>query len=161
MERTLIRPPGNEYSGFNMGVHGIHPQMTVSSPSFWGLWLGLHERIGGKLLVAHNVGFDFSVLRHCLDDCRRRYPDADYLCTLVVSRAHWPHLRSHRRPDVAHHCSITLQHHDPGGDALACAETLLHVAREGGGATPHEVARRGSIHPGRLHAAGYRACGRA
>jgi DNA polymerase-3 subunit epsilon len=160
VERVLIRPPGNEYSGFNIGIHGIHPVMTMSSPSFGKLWPVLHERVGGKLLVAHNASFDVSVLRHCLDECGCRYPDTDYLCTLVVSRARWPHLHSHRLPDIAHHCGITLKHHDPGEDARACAEILLHVAWEGGGATPHEVARRQGIHLGRLHAARYRACGR-
>jgi DNA polymerase-3 subunit epsilon len=38
VERMLIRPPGNEYNSFNCGIHGIHPQMTVSSPSFGELW---------------------------------------------------------------------------------------------------------------------------
>ena len=34
-------------------------------------------------------------------------------------------------PDVASHCGIAFHHHDAAEDARACAEILLHVAREG------------------------------
>ena len=100
VERTLIRPPGNEHSGFKIGIHGIHPQMTVGIPSFGELWPMLADRMGGRPLVAHTASFDMSVLRHELDHMGLRYPDLEYYRTLVPSRACWPGLYSHRPPDV-------------------------------------------------------------
>ena len=42
------------YSGFNISIHGIHPSMTLGSPTFGELWPTLEDRIGGRPVVAHN-----------------------------------------------------------------------------------------------------------
>jgi DNA polymerase-3 subunit epsilon len=34
---SLIQPPGNEYFGMNIAVHGIHPQDTQGAPTFHDL----------------------------------------------------------------------------------------------------------------------------
>jgi len=97
----LIQPPGNAYSGFNISIHGIHPSMTQNSPTFAEIWPMLADRIGGRAVVAHNASFDVSVLRHELDHLGLSYPDLEYYCTLVLSRACWPRLYSHRLPDLS------------------------------------------------------------
>ena len=102
-----------------------------------------------------------SVLRYELDRLGRRYPDLEYYCTLVLSRACWPGLHGHRLPDVASHCGIAFQHHDPAEDARACAEILLRISAASGDVTPRDAAARHGVRPGRLHADGYCTCSRS
>ena len=75
--------------------------MTRASPWFAELWPTLEDRIGGRPVVAHNASFDLSVLRHELDHLGLSYPDLEYYCTLVLSRACWPGLHGHRLPDLS------------------------------------------------------------
>ena len=159
-ESILIQPPGNAYSGFNISIHGIHPAVTRDNPTFGELWPLLADRIGGRPVVAHNASFDMSVLRHELDHMGHGYPDLEYYCTLVLSRACWPGLNSHRLPDVASHCGIAFHHHDPAEDARACAEILLRISAASGDVTPRDVAARHGVCPGRLRADGYCTCSR-
>ena len=159
-ESFLIQPPRNAYSGFNISIHGIHPSMTQDSPTFGELWPTLEERIGGRPVVAHNASFDMSVLRYELDLLGLIYPDLEYYCTLVLSRAAWPGLYSHRLPDVAAHCGIAFRHHDAAEDARACAEILLRISATAGAVAPRDVAARHGVRPGRLHAGGYCSCTR-
>lgn len=159
-ESFLIQPPGNAYSRFNISIHGIDPSMTRDSPTFGELWPTLADRIGGRPVVAHNASFDMSVLRYELDRVGRRYPELEYYCTLVLSRACWPGLCGHRLPDVASHCGIAFRHHDATEDARACAEILLRISAASGDMTPRDAAARHGVQPGRLYAAGYCTCSR-
>ena len=159
-ESFLIQPPGNAYSGFNISIHGIDPSMTGDSPTFGEVWPVVAERIGGRPVVAHNASFDMSVLRHELDHLGLRYPDLEYYCTLLLSRACWPGLHCHRLPDVASHCGIEFQHHDAAEDARACAEILLRISAASGAAAPRDAAARHGVRPGRLNADGYCTCSR-
>ena len=79
VERVLTQPPGNEYDGFNLMIHGIEPEMTADSPTFAEIWPRIHDRLAGKPLVAHNASFDFSVLRHSLDAAGMDYPEPQLL----------------------------------------------------------------------------------
>lgn len=160
-ESFLIQPPGNAYSGFSISIHGIDPSMTRDSPTFGELWPTLADRISGRPVVAHNASFDMSVLRYELDHQGLGYPDLEYYCTLVLSRACWPGLYSHRLPDVASHCGIAFQHHDAAEDARACAEILLRISAASGDATPCDVAARHGVRSGRLYADGYCTCSRS
>ena len=98
------------------------------------------------------------VLRRELDRNGRRYSDLEYSCTLVISRAAWPSLYSHRLPDVASHCGILFQHHDAAEDARACAEILLRISAASGAVAPRAVAAWHGVRPGRLYADGYHTC---
>ncbi|MFA4929550.1 MAG: exonuclease domain-containing protein [Patulibacter sp.] len=60
----LIQPPGNEYDGFNIAIHGITPEDTAYAPTFAEVWPEIERAIDGRLVLAHNAGFDLSVLRH-------------------------------------------------------------------------------------------------
>ena len=84
--RWLIRPPENDYSGFNIGIHGIRPKDTMHSPEFLEVWREVLEVIGDRPLVAHNASFDLSVLRQSLDHEGAEWPTLDVFCTLLLSR---------------------------------------------------------------------------
>ena len=70
----LIRPPENDYSGYNIAIHGIRPDDTRQSPEFLEVWREVLEVIGDRPLVAHNASFDLSVLRQSLDQAGAEWP---------------------------------------------------------------------------------------
>ncbi len=158
VERALIQPPGNDYFGYNIMVHGIEPTMTETAPTFEDIWPLLFQRIHSKPVVAHNASFDFSVLRHCLDMADIEYPELDYYCTRVFSLMRWPELPSHALELVADRCAVEFGHHDPGEDARACAEIALHIARECSAGCLEEIAAACGVRTGRLHPGRYDAC---
>src|SRR4051812_43678249 len=61
----LFRPPGNSIyirPDF-IAIHGIRPADLRDKPRFDGVWPEIESRlVGADLLVAHNAGFDRSVL---------------------------------------------------------------------------------------------------
>jgi DNA polymerase III subunit epsilon len=128
VERALIQPPGNDYDGFNVMIHGIEPEMTAGSPTFAEAWPLIQARVAGKPVIAHNASFDCSVLRHSLDAEGLEYPELEYYCTRVFALRQWPELPSYALELVADHCGVSFGHHDPGEDARASAEIALRIA---------------------------------
>lgn len=126
--RWLIRPPGNEYSPFNIAIHGIRPEDTERSAEFPVIWREAIEVIGDRPLVAHNASFDLSVLRQSLDHHGAEWPTLDVFCTLLLSRRVWPGLSSYSLPPLSQFLGVSLtRHHDPAEDAVACAEIARRV----------------------------------
>jgi len=158
VERALIQPPGNDYDGFNVMIHGIEPDMTAGSPTFAEVWPLVNARVAGKPVVAHNASFDCSVLRHSLDAAGLEYPDLDYFCTRVFALRQWPELPSYALELVADHCGVSFGHHDPGEDARASAEIALRIAAECSAGSLREIAEIQEVRPGRLYSDGYDAC---
>lgn len=152
----LIQPPGNEYSEWNVRVHGIAPRATAEAPAFDEVWPEIHAAFEDGPLVAHNASFDVSVLRATLDFYGLAHPRMRYLCTLQLSRAYFADMPSHRLPLVAERCGLHLEHHhDAACDAVASAEIALYLCdgcRQGDilglaselNVTPGEIGPRGS-----------------
>lgn len=118
------------------------------------------EYISDLPVVAHNASFDMSVLRHGLDSCGLEYPTAEYFCTLLMSRAHWPELPAYSLPVLSAYCSVPLDHHSAESDAQAAAGVLLHMANECGQTELRKLARSLGVLPGSLYSCGYSPCSR-
>ena len=58
----LIQPPDNEYSPYTIKIHGITPDMTANAPLFPEVWEQIKPYIENRVIVAHNLQFDLSVL---------------------------------------------------------------------------------------------------
>jgi DNA polymerase-3 subunit epsilon len=118
----LIRPPGNQYDHFNIAVHGITPDRTDDAPDFPQVWEEAQAFVTGRLVIAHNAGFDIGVIRaECLASGFTP-ADFEYACTLVLARRQWKGLGSYSLPWVCDHLGIAAgPHHDALYDASACA----------------------------------------
>ncbi len=155
----LIQPPGNRYDIFNMGVHGITPEMTESAESFVPVMNSILSLSDGLPLVAHNASFDMSVLRAGFESNGYGYPERDYYCTLLMARFAFPNLPDHRLPHVLSACGGTMrQHHDPMCDAEACAEIALAIAGSFGATTLKGLCQCVGMQVGRLYEFEYRPC---
>jgi len=121
-ETHLIRPPEMRFAPVNIRIHGITPDMVEDAPEFPDVLASLRERIDGcDMVLAHNAGFDMSVVRASCDAYALSYPEFDYLCTVKVAQKVWTDLGSARLNVLGDHLGIAFKHHDAGEDAFVCA----------------------------------------
>ena len=116
----LFQPPGNIYSSQCINVHGIVPQMTEHLGNIATIHNSIMELLDGAVVVAHNaVNFDIDVLCASLSTAGLPIPRIkEVCCTFELSG---------RRPldECCNEYHITLDHHDPMSDAVACAQLFL------------------------------------
>jgi len=151
----LVRPPDMRFNSINISIHGIRPQDVEGAPTFDRLWPKLEPMLRDRIVLAHNAGFDISVLRHALDAYGIRYPRLSYLCTVQIARRVWPELPDHKLNTVASHLRLSLNHHDAEDDAVVCADIALHGCRAVGTGDLEGLLEHLAIRPGTLSRNGY------
>lgn len=159
VESHLIRPPEMRFAPVNVRIHGISPGMVQDAPEFPDVLAGLRQRISGcDMVLAHNAGFDMSVMRASCDTYQLAYPEFDYLCTVKVAQRVWADLGTARLNALGDHLGISFRHHDAGEDALVCAEVALEAMRLRQASSLHDLARLTQVGIGRMSPDGYSAC---
>ena len=146
---TLIRPPGLEFSPFNIRIHGIMPEMVEHERGFAGVWPELRPFLENRIVFAHNAPFDMGVLRSSLLANRIEPPRFFQCCTVRISRKAWPELPNHELNTVGDFLHVDFRHHDALEDARACAAIPLAAAEMVGADSVEELAKylRVSIRP--------------
>ena len=125
---TLVRP-----SWWRVGprhIHGLTVRRTWRAPKLAQVAPELVRRLDGRIIVAHNVAFDWPFLERGLR--RAGYgPPAEplRLCTLELSRSLDPErVSSHRLVDACARHGVALERaHDALADARATAQLLPHL----------------------------------
>ena len=126
-----IRPPfpHNDFSEWNIRIHGITPEMVADAPGWADHLPALREFAGTDVLVAHNAGFDMAVIVKTSEAFGLAVPDYRSLCSLQVARKTY-HLESYRLPVAAMAAGFEdFSHHDALADAEACAAIIVHAAK--------------------------------
>jgi DNA polymerase III subunit epsilon len=121
----LIKPINNEYDGFNIYIHGITPKDTADKPEFNEIWPELRPLIENQFLIAHNAGFDISVLRRTLELYKLPFPKLNYSCSYIFSKKVWEGLPAYDLKTLCKVNNIPLNHHRAGADSKATAELAL------------------------------------
>lgn len=113
---------------FIVNLTGISDQMVQGAPRFSEISDKILEFTNECVFVAHNVSFDYSVIRQEFRklgiDYRRQH-----LCTVIASRAILPNLESYSLGKLTRNLGIELiGRHRAGGDAFATAKlfTILN-----------------------------------
>ena len=130
----LIKPPAghDRFFELNIGIHGIRPEDVVDAPTWIDQLSALDRFVGDDVVVAHNAGFDMSVLRRACEATDAACPSYRYLCSLQVARKTYD-LASYRLPSVAAAAGfLDFAHHDAASDALACAHIMIDAAARAG-----------------------------
>jgi len=123
---TLIQPPFNEYAYHNIKVHGITPDDTRDTPTFPEVFPEIQKRLQGRLLVAHNAGFDKAVLYETMKEYHLYYDELEiqfWTCTLKMYRQ-----LGYKPTNLKYCCDrqgIALNHHEALSDARGCAKLYL------------------------------------
>ncbi len=77
---------------------GISPEQLRRAPPLEEVLPGVLEKLGGKVVVAHNAPFDRSFLEQGAARLGLCLPDIHWVDTLTLARAIWPERESHALP---------------------------------------------------------------
>lgn len=134
-------PPGHDrFFEINVGIHGITPADVAHALGWSEQLADLLAFAGDDILVAHNAGFDMTVLRRACEVTGDAYPAFRYLCSLQVARKTYE-LDSYRLPLAAAAAGfLDFAHHDAAADALACAHIVIDAAARAGAQDAVELA---------------------
>ena len=112
---------------FIVRLTGITNEMVQGKPRFYEVAKQIIEFTDGCIFVAHNVGFDYGIIRHEFRSLGYDYRRA-HLCTVRASRYIIPGMASYSLGKLTRELGIPLSdRHRASGDALATAHlfTLL------------------------------------
>ncbi len=130
---SLVRP-----SLWRVGprhIHGLTVRRVWRAPKLAAVAPELLARLGGRVVVAHNMAFDWAFLDAGFGRAGLR-PHAEpvRLCTLELSRSLDPdRVVSHRLADLCARYDVTLERaHDALADARATAQVLPHLLAASG-----------------------------
>jgi DNA polymerase-3 subunit epsilon len=130
---TLINP-GRNIPYYITGLTGISTEMVLDAPSFETIAQQIHQKLEGKVFVAHNAHFDYSFLKKEFEQVGIQW-QSKKLCTVRLSRKVIPGLRSYSLGSLAESLGIEITNrHRAGGDAAATVkifDQLLHRDRDG------------------------------
>lgn len=157
-EAFLIQPPDNEYDYFNTSIHGLDSHDTALAPGFGEVWNDLAPKLHGQVLVAHNTGFDISVLRQSLDYCDVDHPVLEFACSYALSKRILKGLPSYSLDSLCAHHGIQLTHHRAGPDSRATAELMLHLFSQSASTTIHDLVTEHTYKIGSLGPGTYSGC---
>jgi len=128
---TLVNP-GTSIPPAIQALTGITNDMVAEAPSFGALAAQLHERLAGRVLVAHNARFDYGFLRQEFERAGLPYR-ARTLCTVKLSRRLYPAQARHNLDSVMQRHGIECRaRHRAMGDADAVWQFLRLAAAEHG-----------------------------
>ena len=133
---TLIDPE-MPIPPFIVNLTGINDAMVKDSPKFYEIAKDIVEFTKDCIFVAHNVGFDYGIIRHEFRSLGFDYR-RPHLCTVRASRYVIPGHDSYSLGKLTRSLGIELiGRHRAGGDALATAKlfTILMETDEAGLAT--------------------------
>ena len=147
---TLVNPGGGIPSPIQ-ALTGITNEMVAAAPRFADLAAALHERLAGRVFVAHNARFDYGFLRREFDRAGIRFT-AKTLCTVRLSRRLYPGEAHHNLDSViARHGIDCRQRHRAMGDADALWQFLQVAEREHGeevvAVAARQIARQPTLPP--------------
>ncbi|GAB4007102.1 exonuclease domain-containing protein [Spirosoma migulaei] len=141
---------------FNVAIHGIRPQDVKNAPEFCDLWGEIRPMIDGRFLIAHNAGFDFSVLRKTLDTYKIPYPTLNYSCSYIFSKKVWLGLPAYDLKTLCRTNNIDLQHHRAAADSRATAELALKAFELSGVCCIDDFPDKLRTVVGRIYEGGYK-----
>ncbi|MFC4030519.1 DEDDh family exonuclease [Streptomyces polygonati] len=113
-------------------IHGLTGAMLADAPLFPEIAEELAERLAGRVLVAHNAVFDWSMLAREYARARSAAPVEHRLCTIVLAKELRLPLANHKLESLAAHYGVVQRRaHHALDDARVLAEAFrpsLHLA---------------------------------
>jgi DNA polymerase-3 subunit epsilon len=152
----LIKPMYDEFDYFNISIHGIRPEHVADKPEFNELWAEIKPLLENKFIIAHNAGFDISVLRRTLEAYQLPFPTLNYSCSYIFSKKVWQGLPAYDLKTLCRVNNIDLKHHRAGADSKATAELTLRAFEIAGVTSLDHFPEKLKTTVGQLYDGGYR-----
>jgi DNA polymerase-3 subunit epsilon len=117
-------------------IHGLTSEALEGAPLFPEIAEEFAARLDGRVLVAHNAVFDWSMIAREYARAEREAPVRQRLCTIALSKELGLPLANHKLESLAAHFGVVQQRaHHALDDARVLAEAFrpsLHAAARGG-----------------------------
>ncbi|MFI1360058.1 DEDDh family exonuclease [Streptomyces sp. NPDC020898] len=117
-------------------IHGLTSDVLEGAPLFVDIAEEFASRLDGRVLVAHNAVFDWSMIAREYARAEREAPVRQRLCTIALSKELGLPLPNHKLETLAAHFGVVQQRaHHALDDARVLAEAFrpsLHAAARGG-----------------------------
>ncbi|MFI0966684.1 DEDDh family exonuclease [Streptomyces sp. NPDC021080] len=130
---TMVNP---ERDPGPVWIHGLTSEMLAGAPLFHEVAEEFAARLAGRVLVAHNAVFDWSMIAREYARAEREAPVRQRLCTIALSKELGLPLPNHKLESLAAHFGVVQQRaHHALDDARVLAEAFrpsLRAAAEGG-----------------------------
>lgn len=115
-------------------IHGLTTEDLVDAPLFTEIADDLATRLDGRVLVAHNAVFDWSMIAREYARARRTPPVRQRLCTIALAKRLSLPLPNHKLESLAAHYGVAQRRaHHALDDARVLAEAFrpsLHLAAQ-------------------------------
>lgn len=130
---TLVNP---ERDPGPVWIHGLTSEVLAGAPLFKDIAEEFADRLAGRVLVAHNAAFDWSMIAREYARARAEVPVRQRLCTIALSKELGLPLPNHKLESLAAHYGVVQQRaHHALDDARVLAEafrpSLERAARAG------------------------------
>ncbi|MEW2549346.1 DEDDh family exonuclease [Streptomyces sp. NPDC047002] len=130
---TLVNP---ERDPGPVWIHGLTSEVLEAAPLFPDIAAEFAARLDGRVLVAHNAVFDWSMIAREYARARLTAPTRQRLCTIALSKELGLPLPNHKLESLAAHFGVVQQRaHHALDDARVLAEAFrpsLRAAARGG-----------------------------
>ncbi|WP_406305810.1 DEDDh family exonuclease [Streptomyces sp. NBC_00885] len=130
---TLVNP---ERDPGPVWIHGLTSDVLEGAPLFGDIAEEFSERLDGRVLVAHNAIFDWSMISREYARASATAPTRQRLCTIALSKELRLPLPNHKLESLAAHFGVVQQRaHHALDDARVLAEAFrpsLHTAARDG-----------------------------
>ncbi|WP_104138894.1 hypothetical protein [Arthrobacter sp. ZGTC131] len=126
----LIKPPPgiDHFDPINIEVHGIREDDVMHAADWEMSVEGILQFVCEDQLVAYDAPYDASVMRKATEHLRLDLPAKEFYCAQELARAQLE-LPKHHLNDVLEALKLPPVHqHEPGTNALACANVVLTIA---------------------------------
>ncbi|MEN9686237.1 MAG: hypothetical protein RLZZ28_2023 [Bacteroidota bacterium] len=138
---TLVNPH-QPIPPFIANMTGISNEMAAAAPSFEVVAPYIYNLLKDRVFVAHNVNFDFSFVKHHLQEAGFHL-QTPKLCTIRLSRKVFPGFRKYGLGHLCRELGIQIENrHRAGGDALATSKVLDLVLQNNGEMVIREMLKK-------------------
>ena len=118
---SLINP-SKEIQPFVQRLTGINNELVKDSPKFIDVSKKIFEITKNKIIVAHNVDFDYRIIKNEFQNINIKYI-RDTLCTVDLSKLIFPDLKSYKLTNLLSNFGIVNENpHRANSDALGTVE---------------------------------------
>jgi len=124
--------PGAPITPFVVKLTGITDEMVSGAPQFRGVADEIDSLLHGRIFVAHNVQFDYKMIKQELKRCAIMF-DAPRLCTVKLARKVFPGFPSYSLHNLTKSLELPdFHHHRALDDTMAAAEILKLALNKAG-----------------------------
>ena len=114
---TLVNPE-KDIQPFVQRLTGINSELVKDAPKFIEVSKNIFEITKDKIIVAHNVDFDYRIIKNEFQNINIKF-QRDSLCTVDLSKLIFPNLKSYKLTNLLSNFGIVNENpHRAHSDAL-------------------------------------------